>query len=206
MIHDRPQMAPFVSQDDPLWITVSKLYAGELTGFPVKWDSSCPEPKDRYYIGESYDCQIEGKTVGFIRLLKNDGSQLTVDGELLWASLIFEFYNLSERDGFYQIYLDAINGQIDKEQYIERMTKIEHLSLGRALRFYQKIWLPAMKKRGYSTDASLWFLTYKPEYKDWISQFKDKNMYPYDNYGVYFDTKIVPYLKAVSASRQQGKQ
>lgn len=194
MILDRPQMERFISSNDQLWTTISNLFEGELCNHPVSWDPKCPQPEDRYYVGQSF-YPIPGRDICCIRLRKYDGANQLIEGELLWSSLIFEFHNIAEGERFYQVYLDAINDRLTREQYIEGMTRIEHISLGRTYSFYQNRWFPAMNKKNLETHSKYWRLNYKREYRDWINQFKDQSSYPYDNYGSYFDKVLVPYLK-----------
>jgi hypothetical protein len=59
-----------------------------------------------------------------------------------------------------------------------------------------------MKARHLQSDESLWKVAYKDTYDEWISQYRDEKKYPYDVWGDYYDTNVIPYLKEMEVYRK----
>ena len=193
MLKDRPTMSKFVEPKDKLWTIVSQKFSGLNSGQRIQWRNSKLKEPDSYISNSRYS--IPSRRECFIRLRAKDIKGNELNGELLWSGLIFEFFNLENSSDFFDVYKQAIRGELSKAQYIEKSTRLEHKALSKTVRFYNSIWVPEMKKKGIKTVSSYWIRGFKPKYKEWISQYWDESGYPFDSFGFYYDSKIVPYLK-----------
>jgi len=142
---------------------------------------------------------------GCIRIREFDMNGEPFGCEMLWRTLIFECYNLRSGPKFYRVYRKVLEGKLNKEQYVSQNTQIEFQTIKNTAAFYQKIWLPHANRSGLITHPIYWFMNVPDSYEDWIKVYSDRTGYPWNAYGTYYDTEIVPYLKKLSVRQSTHK-
>lgn len=197
LLKDRPIMQSFINQQDKLWHSVVYKFAGIETGHRVRWNNESIDKPSQYTGDHNFSAGADDDC--YIRLSKLDANGNSISGEELWSTLFFEFENLKNSDSFFNLYKQACAGKLTKEQWITRNTKLEYSALRRTYTFYEKDWIPLMKKKNISTNPVLWNSPIEPTYEAWIKTYDTTSSGNYNYWSMYFDTEIIPYLKKKSS-------
>lgn len=196
MMEDRKPMAFLVKKGDPIYNWVSRQFAGEACGEHVAWNPEEDLGKPAQYKADH--CYPSKDEKAFIRIRSNNGSGTFYDEHSLWESCIFELHNIRNFKAFDKVFHDACNGKLTKDEWLRRNTEIEYKSNKMVKDFYYKNWVPFLSSKGISGKDHVWDVDWTPStYKDWIGAYaRDPSGYPWDYWGTYFDSQIIPYLKA----------
>ncbi len=206
MLSSRPimkELAPGreITREDVVWRWAAQRFAGLETGTPVYWNSDPPNPPSkadsRYPTSES-DGWIRVRDVAGTEGLSDESRRRAL--EKLWASVVFELFNVANGQEFLAIYREAFKGGVRKDAWIERNLRLEHKALRRRAKFYWEIWKPFASQNGVRSDASNWRVSTPEDYEDWIRRYTDASPHPADYWGRYYDEKIVPYLSRLGLS------
>lgn len=204
MLADRPQMASYRTNQgqeksltfrDSIWQWTARSYNSVINGARIYWDNSDISDKPLSYIAD-HDIPYPGQK-GAIRLrsksVDQKGNMKTLGFEEMWNACIFELLNIQNATDFLNYYTQALNGEIDRRQFIRQNQIAEYNSLVKLKQFYQKTWIPWAQKHNFQSDEALWEQNLPETYEDWIALYKDTNAYKY--WEEYYDDVIVPFRK-----------
>src|SRR5262249_48765661 len=96
---------------------------------------------------------------------------------------------------FMVLFYQALDGKLSREEWVRGCSRLEYNALQRTKGDFTKLWLPLAGTRFMTITKSFWGADTPATYESWISPFRDPNDYPWDVFGAYYDSKIVPYLK-----------
>ncbi len=201
MMQDRKPMCFLVTKGDPIYNWVSRQFAGEACGERISWNPEEDLGKPSIYKADH--CYPSKNEKAYIRIRSNNGNGNFYDEHSLWESCIFELHNIRSYKGFDKVFHDACNGKVTKEEWLKRNTEIEYKANVRVKDFFYKNWAPFLESKGIDYRKHTWDVEWTPDnYPDWIAAYNDPNGYPWDYWGNYYDTQIVPYLKAVKIYKE----
>jgi hypothetical protein len=199
MVKDRPEFARYVSKEDTLWQFCVCAFAGEAIGEHILWDNTLPE-------AETYRSESLGPYkghLGFIRIRNNYDSGeergRSLSCEELWSCAVFEIENIRNHKAFMALYDRALDGKLSREEWIRGCSRLEYNALQRTSKDFAKLWRLLAKTRRVTITGSFWGLDIPATYEEWVSLYRDPNSYPWDVYGAYYDSKVVPYVKSRKA-------
>jgi len=201
MVHDRPELARYVSRDCALWQFCVRAFGGEAIGERILWDNNLPAGKE---YRSDHMAPYAGQS-GRIRIRKNyaagpeRGQALSC--EELWSCAVFEIENIRNFRAFLALYYKALNGELSREEWIRANSKLEYGALRRTAGDYRRLWQPLALARQQLSSAEFWGLEIPATYEEWISQYRDPNSYPWDVFGRYYDEQVMPYIRATRARR-----
>jgi hypothetical protein len=200
MMRDRPQMGIVVKKGDLIYNWVARQFAGEAIGQRILWspEFTLNAPSIAYH-QIPYPPQL-GKIAVRMRHANGAKKDQLIEGEELWAAVVFELFNIHNWKQFAAMDEETFLGQINKEEYLRKVTTIEFLAIKNIKQFYRDVWAPWAERKGISSEQSHWHFDAPESYDDWIKQYTDKNDYPYVYYGRRYDEVIIPYLKSKSGS------
>jgi len=212
MMKDRPTMRRYdsadgtkknVSESDTIWQWAVRRLSGEQLGRVIYWNPEEPEKPKVYCADHQYP---SGNRKAFIRIRKKymagKLNGRAVPFEALWFFLVFELNNIEGSAKFQRVYEEALQGKVSRESWITRNTIIEYDALCKTVAFYNDVWAPWAAMNGFTTNPDIWRTTLPDTYGKWIQRYNNKNAYPWDTWGHYYDTQMVPYLRRVNAARK----
>ncbi len=179
IVRDRPQMGKLVKKGDVVWEWASRQLAGECTGRLYKWNASV--------ITNGNGLAYHDHKARWITLKKTK-NDVAIEGDILWAALIFELFNIRNDREFDTIWSSAIQEKTSKPEFVSQITKLEYYSLQELSVFYKTIWKRHMENLGIKTNRSYWYADLPATYEEWISKHHEINS-PYLEYcGKIFDS------------------
>jgi len=212
MMKDRPPMHRYESADgamktvtksDTIWKWAVRRLSGERLGQVIHWNPEEPDKPKAYCADHRYP---SGNRKGFIRVRKKyligKLKGRPIPFEALWFFLVFELNNIEGAARFHRVYEQALEGGVSRTSWITRNTMIEYNALCKTVAFYNDVWAPWAAKNGFRTNPKLWRTTLPDTYGKWIKLYTDKNGYPWDTWGHYYDTQMAPYLRRLDAARK----
>ena len=212
MMKDRPLMRLYesadgtkktVSESDTIWEWAVRRLSGEQLGQVIHWNPEEPDKPKAYSADHRYP---SGNRKGFIRVRKKyllgKLKGRPIPFEALWFFLVFELNNIEGAAQFHRLYEEALEGRVSRTSWITRNTMIEYNALCKTVAFYNDVWAPWAAKNGFETNAEVWRTNLPDTYRKWIQQYRDKTGYPWDTWGHYYDTQMVPYLRRVDAANK----
>ncbi len=170
-------MAHGLREGDALWEWAAGMFAGRGNDRAVLWS---PDPP---LAGYDADCrQPRDGSAAVIRVRDN-----TDDPELLWFRAAYELHNSQSSAAVDRLAGAAMAGSIGKDAYVEGVTRLEFVALGKTWDFYRAIWRPWAVERGLPTDGRKWPYRLPSRYEDWIRQYDDPDGYPWNSIALYYD-------------------
>ncbi len=180
MLKDRPAMGHGIREGDALWEWTVGMFAGRGNDRPVPWSAAPPQP------GYDADCRMPLDGSAAVIRVRAD----TDDLEVLWSRAAYELHNSQTRAASELLVRAAMAGSIDKQAYVEGVTRLEYAALGRTWGFYRAIWRPWAHERGIHTERRKWPYRLPSSYGAWIGGFDDPDGYPRDSIGAYYDRVV----------------
>lgn len=157
MVHDRPELARYVSKDSALWQFCVRAFAGEVIGERILWDNNLPAGKE---YRSDHMAPYAGQS-GRIRIRKNyatgpeRGQALSC--EELWSCAVFEIENIRNFKAFLALYYKALQGGLSREEWIRANSKLEYGALRRTAEDYRRLWQPlALARQQLSSVLGSW--------------------------------------------------
>ncbi|MBP7861307.1 hypothetical protein KA183_06460 [bacterium] len=195
MLTDRKPMGFLVEKGDPIYTWAARQFAGEACGERISWNPEEDLGKPTYYKADH--CFPTKDEKGYIRLRSNNGSGNVYDEHVLWEGCIFELLDIRNFKAFDKVYEDGCKGKFTKDEWIRLNTLISYKTDLAAKDFFYRNWSPYLKDKGIDPEEHKWQVDSAPKtYNEWIGQYTDKSGYPWDYWGTYYDTQIVPYVEA----------
>jgi hypothetical protein len=96
LVHDRPEMAKFVTPGDPIWHWAVINFAGSETGYRIYWENT--PTQDNFAAEHQY--QI-GNQRAVIRMQTVDDLGRRIGGEEQWTAVVYELFNIRSDKKFY---------------------------------------------------------------------------------------------------------
>jgi len=192
MLRDSPAMRMFVMPGDDIWQWTVSRFEGAGTGLSVHWSSANPAGRmlsDCYWSDDHGDAYIR------VRHFARPGTLKAF--ETLWSKAVFELLNLEGWREYRAVYRDALKGNVSLDQWIERNTRLEYAAHRRLKAFFARVWRPWARRVGVELNPTRWKVSVPDSYGEWMSDFSmnDPDGYPWNPWGEYYETQIVPYLK-----------
>jgi hypothetical protein len=195
MVKDRPEFTRYISKDDPVWQFCVRAFAGAAIGERIVWDNTLPQ--DNGYRSENLGPYQ--RHAGFIRIRNisdsGDDRGRPLSCEELWSCAVFEIENIRNHKAFMALFYQALDGKLSREEWVRGCSRLEYNALRRTKGDFTKLWLPLSGRHFMTITKSFWGADTPATYESWISLYRDPNDYPWDVFGVYYDSKIVPYVK-----------
>lgn len=180
LLADRPQLCQGpVQEGDPIWQWILRKLAGEDTGSLIHWAKGPQrgfEPPKGVQAAHRYPTATHEGLIW----LNPQGS-----AEQLWASLIYELFNISNHAAFAQIEEDVQRGRCNKEQYIYRYAQLEHGAALRTANFYQSQWRRQYPQ--WPSQAQYWYAYVPVDFQVWLEGFRDRKGYPWYPYEGFYE-------------------
>ncbi len=179
MLRDRPAMAQYGENAEPLRRWAARKFAGEDLKERIRWDSAEPPMLD----GDN-SAPISSGTPPRIRLRETyyegekRGRKKT--GEDLSCHAVCELYNITASEEFRRLYADATAERVSKKAYVERMVEIETRATDRTRAFYVNVFLPWAREHRVPSDPRQWYVESRPDTQEKIPWFVTdrKSRYP----------------------------
>jgi len=211
MLRDRPVMRTytdnkgkqkFVTEKDSIWQWVMRKFAGEDLSDTIDWN---PVPNDDLVRSvDSYSVYPDEKERGsiwiseeYVQVIDQIGQTMSFD--YLWASAVYELINIGYADEFKSLVAEACLGNMSKQEWVERGTKIEFKTTQKMKEFCQEIWLPWAKKNNFivkTQDGFISFMKVPDSYSEMIKDDKITKSENFKYWADWYDKKILPYRKA----------
>ena len=205
MVKDRPEFTHYVSKDDPIWQFCVRAFAGEAIGEHILWNNGLPE-------GDPYSSDnfgpYEGR-LGYIQIRnnyasgENRGQPLTC--EELWSCAVFEIENIRNHKAFMALYYRALDGKLSREEWIRGCSRLEYEALRRTRKHFTKLWAPLFRTRPITVTSTCWGANIPETYEAWISYYRDPRSYPWDVFGEYYDSRVVPYVRSMKGRQKVAR-
>ena len=202
MLRDRPRMSECVRRGDPVWGWTVQHFAGDGMSHRIYWNNAIGDNPISYNAESHYPTKYRRGSISIRRI---DAHGDLLDCEELWKCAVFELCNVRNGPDFHAIYLKALRGQLTEDEFIRQNMAIEFRTSRDTTKFYQSVWSPWALKNNLQSHSEVWFADDPNTFVEWSSGFTDKNAYPWNSWGNYFKTKIVPYRKAVEAQSRNNK-
>lgn len=154
MLADRPRMAALVQKGDYMWNFAARYFGGEFTGMRYAW-SDTPDFDSSKTATASHSYSIETKS-GAISIADKDKNGQEVPAELLWSNLVFELLNTRNDRDFDAIWTAAINEEISRDEFIQKYTKLEYVTLLELWIVYTNGWKQHAQKLGIASNPNYW--------------------------------------------------
>jgi hypothetical protein len=214
MLKDRPAMAPYIKEGDPLWDWTVRQFAGEGSHLEVKWDGFWPKEiemdRDAGTRGDPPDSKIH---IHVSALYGGTGSMKDQallkgkpkEGPMLWYQTIFELYNARKFARSLKIFQRALKGNIDRETFILEMDMMEQDTRKEAHEFYQNLWTSQCHAQGLPCEDSVLAIQLKSDTLNFKTDFLPEDRINemktlkeaddhYHDYGIEYDSSVVPNL------------
>lgn len=180
VIQARPKMAEYSAAGLELQDWFALQLSGQAAGENISWQAQASE-----------DFQIPQGVAAAHRWASPQHAPAIwlapdLQSEELWASLVFELYNLLNANTFEQIHSDVERGICTEEEYVARFAKAEHKAILQTQNFYKQYWLPACQKHQLPSNPQFWFAQAPQNPEIWLAQYTDKNGYPWQPYAIFY--------------------
>ncbi len=192
MLHDRPAMAQYSEETEPMRRWAARKFAGEDFAAPIDWDPSPPLHSDAENLAPSGDAHA----AILVQQNYTDGPKAgrTRSFEELWACAVYELYNVTYSRENLRLDDEADRGKVTKEGYITGILKHELAASERTRAFYVNVFLPWTEKKKLPTDPSRWFCDWWDSPEHALEHFTDKSDYPWHPYARNYDWATVHRL------------
>ena len=153
MLSDRPEMAKFIKNGDPLWDWVVRQFAGEKTRTRIFWGGNFKSSSPRNYISETtFNTHDQ---IPYIRTLSSNRNGVAIDGEMLWCVVVYELINARRIDKF-EISNQLHSTQFLRDDLLRGVERDEYDSWLDTAAFYQKVWCPHARKYNLTATEAYW--------------------------------------------------
>jgi len=196
MLRDRPAMARYLREGDPLWTFAVRRFGGEALGEPIDWDPQPPTDAPAEHVAPHRGRRGRIRVTLLDPRWQREHPQWAF--ERLWSLAIFELHNMAVVPVFNEVRRQAAAGAISKREYVEGIFTAEHQAIERTRGFYAYIFLPyaAEHPQGkLETDPDHWFGSWWVDPAEVFGQFADRTEYPWRPYARMYDWHRVPVLR-----------
>lgn len=183
-----------VTEQDEIFIAAANLLTDDGGAGQVDWSNTLPDKQC-----ETADHEIaSGSHRPVIRMgvleKCNQRAGQPLSFEMLWQELFYELFNIQNDPGFIALVKEAATGKYSECEFTVASTRLEYYAEQKLSDFYKQVFSPWASAHELATNEKNWVISIKPNYEEWIAQYKDPNSYPWDYWGKYFTQTIVPYL------------
>ncbi|MEM9302547.1 MAG: hypothetical protein AAGE01_10575 [Pseudomonadota bacterium] len=199
VLADRPGLAGVLIADDPLEVWLTARFAGVGGQQLVYWDDT-PPPAGI----EAQHYHVPRTTVR-VHPVHQSGPMAwqSKDAQDLWADLVFELYNVSQRPAFENAWAAVNAGEASLVQWLEEVARAEHRALLYSQAFYRTRWRPWMRERELPHLGLRWrqLGAVPTQFETWIRRYGTGDGYPYRDYGRAYED-VLSALRASGADWQ----
>jgi hypothetical protein len=190
MLADRPEMVGILRQDDPIFIWIVAGMNGDRIGQRIYWNAREPVSSSAEHAPPYSDYPP------YVCISRHAG----ISGIDKWICLIYELFNIENTKAFTDLHVQALNREINGEEYADGCAKLEYLALKEAKQFFIKNPFPhADRERNlvYAqvVDVPATWEEYMASYFDAQGELHHPGYYFKD----YFEETIAPYLEVKQA-------
>jgi hypothetical protein len=215
MLSDLPNMAQYTTSngklakvriEDSIWRWATTNFGRKVNSTFIEWSGQHVE-KPIQYLGD-HKIPVNGSNaLVLIRKTFKDEKGHTRNATFneLWAACVFELINIQNAATFMDSYNRAIKGELSREAWINLNTQPEHKALLRLKAFCQETWIPWSEQKNHKYEITAWGLDTPDDYDKWIQMYEKSPSNPYQYWGDYYDSMIVPYLKELRKWKQSNK-
>lgn len=182
-------------QNSPIWLWATEAYGTPIMKMKVEWGGNHVSKPEAYLAEHRMPHDGQNGSI-LIRESYRDSSGVfrKATCEELWAACVFELINLRNDPAFTELYQRALNNRINRQDWVDLNTRLEHQALLQLKQFHEKIWLPWAKGARFDSDRKAWYADTPERYETWIEQYQKSSHDPYTYWGDYYDSRVVPYL------------
>ena len=184
MLADRRVMLEFTTEDGFLVRWAIRMFAGEFEGRRIYWNNTPPpgEVVAQHSVASADSpaaIQLAGRRAA-------DGTPLGF--EELWASCVFELFNIQNAEGFRAVDDAAAEDRITREDYILENFRLEIIASEKTRFFYCRDFLVWAEDVEFVSEPHQWYVTVWGDLDNWIEAYSDRSEYPWSVYGEAFDS------------------
>lgn len=156
MLHDRPAMAQYGEKADVLCRWAAAKFAGEDLRKRFFWNPADPAA---CFDGENQATHGDAEAYVSIRGRYKDGPDRGKERsfEELWATAVFECYNIANVDEFERLRAEAADGKLSADEYADQTLQSEQLAVNKTRAFYMHVFFPWAKAHSVPTNPALWY-------------------------------------------------
>ena len=191
MLHDLPAMRQWLTKDNPLYDFAVQHYAADAQGRRIYW---VPFKEDGWKtIGcNAISVVATPNRTGSICIRKVDfQTGAPISANKAWACFVFEALNTQNGYRYTKIISDARTGVLSREQFILRAAEDEFRNVIEQKRFYKQIVEPWARRNRIKTNGVEWHSKSPKTFEEEIRLRYDRNAYPWDFFGDYYDNYIL---------------
>jgi hypothetical protein len=190
MLADRPEMVGILGKDDPILIWIIDGINGDRIGQRIYWNAREPVGSSAEHAPPYSDYPP------YVCISRHAG----ISGIDKWVSLIYELFNIENTKAFTDLHVQALNREIDGEEYADACAKLEYLALKEAKLFLVKNPFPKADRERDSVyaqvvDVPATWEEYMASYFDAQGELHHPGYYFKD----YYEETIAPYLETKEA-------
>lgn len=191
MLHDLPAMRQWLTKDNPLYDFAVQHYAADAQGRRIYW---VPFKEDGWKTTGCNAISVVAtpNRTGSICIRKIDfQTGAPISANKAWACFVFEALNTQNGYRYTQIISDARTGVLSREQFILRAAEDEFRNVIEQKRFYKQIVEPWARRNRIKTNGVEWHSKSPKTFEEEIRLRYDRNAYPWDFFGDYYDNYIL---------------
>lgn len=102
--------------------------------------------------------------------------------EALLFEALFELLNIDSKSQFYSLQRSSLSGSVTELEFCTQYAKLEFVNILRARQFYSGRVLPILNQHGVRTAPRNWALGSPGQFKAYMANFRNDDMYPWKNY------------------------
>lgn len=162
MLRDRPDMARFVSQGEPVYEWAVRQFAGEGTGYRIQWENKAPRidaPASNQYATDFQKANIQ---------IAAKYKDTTPDGERLWATAVYELFNIRSGKSYYSLWEEAVERKSTLDEWVKKNMRLEFEAVKNTRIFFENYWRPLMTKKKIETHSYYWRENGPSEFDEWL--------------------------------------
>lgn len=207
MLRDRPAMVRAVQADgrtvamtgaNAVLAWVAAEFGRPCNGGRLVWDPAAPEKPDIYLADHTIPSTNQP---GAIRIraefVDHTGIRRATTFDELWSACAFELINIRNAPAFLALHERALVSTLNRTQWIEQNSRLEHKALLELQRFYRDVWKPWCREAGHQPDPLPWLRNVPEDFDAWFRAYRRQA--PHDYWGSYFDATFTPQHTATPA-------
>jgi hypothetical protein len=188
MLADRPDMKEVIGPEHPIYRWVVEGFQGKLIGQRVYWNANSPRA------GRAAEHAVPyGTYPPYISI--SGGTETTAVDK--WGAVVFELSNLQNHEGFTQLTVEGVAGQLSADEYATKCVMLEYAAQLRTHKVFAANPLPES-----SHGRDRWYNAWVKAELPTDEEFKAKYAQPgsthsnYDYFKNAYLTQIAPYAKS----------
>ncbi len=209
MLRDRPKMAYFLTKDNKKVVIdenampykyALQFYSKRVNTEFIFWSSEDPKKPAGYRADHIIPRHGKPGKIRLRKTFKINGRNRDLAADQLWGSFIYETINIKNAKYFIKYYKDAVNGKLNRNEYVTLNQKLEYSALVKRKEMFVRDWLPWARKNKIRLNAALYGINVPSSFEDWIRGC----LYTY--WENYYDNVLFPYLEKVKKYQKSKRR